>query len=91
MTPLEDPAYSPANPPVDGRVPDVVAKWGPASQLRWFNRYRSQLEPMPPAEWDRFYCTTDDHRGSCCSSCSDDYLNGYSYVDGCCCRAESAD
>ena len=85
--PLEDPDYTPAHPPINGRVPEVIEKWGPASQLRWFDRFRDQLKPRPMAEWDRWYCTTTAHTGSCCSSCQQDQDYGYGDdIDGCCCK-----
>lgn len=92
--PLDDPTYQPQHPPVDGRVPDVVVKWGAASQLRWFRRFQGQFKPMPAAEWGRFHCESEHHRGMCCGSCLDDYDGGYDYPpeDGegnplCCCKA----
>jgi hypothetical protein len=87
-TPLEDPAYQPRYPPAGGLPPDVVAKWGPRSQVRWFDRYRGQLRRAPSAFWDRFYCTTTAHRGNCCTSCESDWLMGYAEdMERCCCRA----
>lgn len=86
--PLEDPAYVPEHPPVDGNVPDIVAKWGPRSQLRWFDRYRDQLKPQPHARWALFYVHSEAHRGLCCDSCLDDEAMGYgSDIDECCCQA----
>lgn len=29
VAPLEDPDYVPVHVPLNGRVPDVVARWGP--------------------------------------------------------------
>jgi hypothetical protein len=89
--PLEDPDYSPLHPPVDGNIPDVVAKWGPRSQLRWFDRYASQLKPQKISRWNEFYCSVEGHRGECCSSCLQDKLV-YDYLPGvCCCLAEMND
>lgn len=92
--PLDDPNYEPKHPPINGNVPDVVAKWGPQSQLRWFTRFHDQLKPQKHSTWDHFYCESDHHRGSCCNSCRDDIEMGYDYPpeddDGnplCCCRA----
>jgi hypothetical protein len=86
--PLDDPAYVPLNPPVNGHPTDVVAKWGARSQLRWFARFQNQLKPWPHAEWGRFYCESESHRGQCCSSCIDDKANGYGDdIDECCCEA----
>lgn len=89
LAPLENPRYQPKHPPIDGRVPDVVEKWGPRSQLRWFDRYRSQLRPMPPKEWNRFYCSSTQHRGGCCYSCGDDRDMGFDDLglEHCCCYA----
>ena len=82
VPPLEDPTYTPEHPPIGGIVPDVVAKWGPASQLRWFTRFQGQIKPMPITEWARFYCESEQHRGICCQSCIDD---GDTWQDGICC------
>ncbi len=88
LAPLEDPAYEPRHPPVGGLPPDVVAKWGPRSQMRWFGRYRDQLRPMPWKFWERFYFASAEHRGNCCSSCIEDKNEGYGWdIEGCCCAA----
>lgn len=88
--PLNDPTYVPAHPPVDGRVPDVVAKWGQRSQLRWFRRFRSDLAPS--GDLSRYFCQSEHHRGPCCSSCESEAEDGFGiWVDGwCCCRDERA-
>ncbi|MER6350647.1 hypothetical protein ABT186_02025 [Streptomyces sp. NPDC001634] len=86
IAPLDDPAYEPKHPPVGGRIPDVVAKWGPRSQLRWFRRFRDQLT----AYWDSYdyYSETEHHRGGCCDSCMEDAAAGYEDLpDVCCCYA----
>lgn len=87
IAPLDDPAYEPKHPPVNGWVPDVVAKWGPRSQLRWFGRFRDQL-----AYWDpgNYYSETEHHRGGHCDSCMQDAAMGYRDLpDGyCCCYDE---
>lgn len=82
--PLEDPAYEPLHPPVDGLVPDVVERWGPRSQLRWFERYHSALKPQPTSVWERFYVSSVSHRGDCCISCIED---GEYFENYCCCKA----
>jgi hypothetical protein len=88
--PLDDPDYVPQHPPVNGIIPDVVAKWGPRSQLRWFRRFRSQLADRQPQSWDRFYCATENHLGGCCYSCYDEADMGTGVImDGwCCCQDE---
>lgn len=82
-TPLEDPDYEPTHMPVDGAPPEIIQKWAPASQLRWFARFHDQLIPQPNILWNNFYCESKDHRGLCCISCIEDceYLK-----DVCCCR-----
>lgn len=86
--PLEDPTYAPEHPPVNGQIPDVVAKWGPRSQHRWFRRFRSQLADRQEQGWGQFYCVTENHLGGCCYSCDEEYeySTGVMMDDGCCCR-----
>lgn len=88
LAPLDDPSYTPAHPPVNGLIPEVVAKWGPKSQLRWFDRYRRSL--MSAQDWSIFYCTSEHHRGHCCSACAFEYEQGTGVqMDGwCCCQDE---
>jgi hypothetical protein len=86
LAPLEDPTYTPVHQPAGGAIPDVVSRWGPRSQLRWFHRFAGALTPQKPAVWDRFYCESEQHRGLCCSSCQgDDYL--FWGEPECCCHA----
>lgn len=86
--PLDDPAYEPEHPPVNGVIPDVVAKWGPKSQLRWFRRFQPQLAGGQP--WSQYYVHSEGHLGICCCSCGDEYEHGTGVImDGwCCCRDE---
>lgn len=92
MTPLEDPNYVPVHQPINGYVPNVVAKWGPRSQLRWFDRFRRTLNWSHSAGWrKRFHTHSELHLGPCCSSCDEDTITGYGDYphDGmCCCYAE---
>jgi len=90
LAPLEDPAYEPQHPPVNGRVPAVVAKWGPRSQLRWFRRFRKEIGAQSIEVWEAHYCASLGHRGQCCVSCEGEYLDGYGVtLDGwCCCLDE---
>lgn len=84
LAPLEDPAYEPKHSPIDGRIPDVVARWAPRSQTRWFQRFGKQLGRQRHDVWDRYYCTSQEHRGLCCTSCEQD---SYDDLDGhCCCE-----
>lgn len=88
LPPLDDPRYVPEHPPVNGIIPDVVAKWGPRSQTRWFNRFIGEVKPMRTEEWARFYCSSEEHRGGCCVSCTADQDEGYYDLPGyCCCKA----
>lgn len=85
LAPLEDPAYQPLHPPVDGRMPAVVTRWGPRSQLRWFARFRRHLGPREDvsAHW----VDSPRHRGSCCPGCLTEQEEGRYYLDDdCCCR-----
>lgn len=93
LAPLEDPAYDPVHKPVDGWPPDVVAKWGPRSQVRWFNRFRKELRRQKYTYWEQFYCASEQHRGSCCSSCIGDQVGGWRDWDEayCCCQAMRED
>lgn len=87
LAPLDDPRYEPKYPPVNGGVPHVVSMWGPRSQLRWFRRFRDQLDARW-VDWARYYCISLEHRGGCCVSCLDDEMEGYGgYGSGCCCLA----
>lgn len=94
LAPLDDPDYQPEHPPTrGGGVPDVIAKWGPRSQNRWFRRYSGQLAPMPHARWDLFWVHSDQHRGLCCDSCIEDENDGYGSMrpEHCCCKGFRAD
>jgi hypothetical protein len=85
--PLDDPAYEPLYRPEAGRPPAVVARWGPASQLRWFRRFWPEMGPLPEDVLKDFYCHSEEHRGACCSSCLSDEWDGYlTYDDHCCCN-----
>lgn len=93
VAPLDDPRYVPAHPPVDGFIPGVVEKWGPRSQLRWFRRFRGQLRPRPTSGWARYFYSSVEHRGPCCTSCEADYWDGFGriYDDHCCCVGAETD
>ena len=82
--PLARPDYVPEHPPIDGRVPAVVERWGPASQVRWFARFLAALQPLPASEWQRWHIHSEQHRGPCCISCEQD---GEHFDSACCCRA----
>lgn len=87
--PLEDLDYKPRYLPVNGKPNPAVAKWGPASQLRWFRRFWGTVE-MPmlfDGDLADFYCSSTEHKGACCPSCIDEQESGYFYIDDCCCRA----
>lgn len=87
-SPLNDDGYEPSTHPADGRPPEVVARWGPKSQFRWFGRFQGELKPMPYREWENFYCDSPQHRGLCCASCIEDKNTGYGDdIEDCCCRA----
>lgn len=88
-TPLEDPAYQPAHPPLPGgSIPAVVERWGPRSQLRWFTRYNGQVAPRRVQDWERWHCESVDHRGLCCPSCVEDDGTEWGWTGGgCCCRS----
>jgi len=86
--PLEDPSYEPVHKPVRGRVPDVVAKWAPASQLRWFRRFWPALSRSQ--DLSGFWCTSRHHIGPCCFSCDDELREGFGVqMDGWCCCKDS--
>ena len=98
---MDDPSYQPVHVPVAGRIPDVVARWGAASQVRWFRRFRQELyeqvQALPvherlalPQDSHEYFIDSVHHRGPCCSSCFDEWGYGTGVmVDGwCCCRDE---
>lgn len=89
MTPLEDPDYSPAHPPVEGKVPEVVTRWGKRSQIRWFQRFSGELNWTQ--DFSQMWPTSEHHRDWCCTSCFAEYEDGYQgggpIMDGwCCCK-----
>lgn len=91
IAPLDNPAYEPKHPPVNGRVPAVVAKWGPRSQVRWFRRFQDEVADQPDTVWNAHYCHSEHHLGPCCWSCESEAQDGYYDIrsDGwCCCRDE---
>lgn len=90
--PLENLDYVPLHPPVNGKPPVVIKLWGPASQLRWFERFEDQLK-MTYREWAQYYCCSVEHKGGCCDSCKDDEeWQGYPNFDSaCCCRSTKGD
>lgn len=88
MHPLDDPAHVPLNPPVDGQIPDVVSRFGPATQIRYFRRFWDDLGVLTEERLRDYYCHSIEHRGACCSSCIADEWDGYDYGgSGCCCRS----
>ncbi len=83
LAPLDDPCYDPEHKPVDGRVPDVVAKFGKRSQLPWFARFRGSLGHF---DADPYWTESEHHKGWCCGSCEAEYEEGSGVVmDGFCC------
>lgn len=92
IPPLDDPDYEPVHRPINGRPPAVVAKWGAASQVRWFRRFwdSGELGLIPAPDLAGFYCHSVEHTGPCCISCEYDEYEGYGCSDRCCCRAERA-
>src|SRR4051812_43977328 len=63
--PLNDPDYAPAYPPIDGRVPPEVARFGPRSQLRWFARHFDMLRDTSARALDDYYINSTMHTGAC--------------------------
>lgn len=89
MNPLDNPAYEPQHPPVDGQIPEVVRRFGKATQIRWFARFGDQLGAR--RDWDEYWCMSEHHQGFCCGSCIGEFEDGYQgggvMTDGwCCCR-----
>lgn len=68
-------------------IPETVAEWEPAEQLRWFEVHTAEIGAQLSSVWDRYYCVTVKHCGLCCESCQDDADMGYSELDECCCKA----
>jgi hypothetical protein len=101
LPPLEDPDYQPVHVPVHGRPPELVAKWGPRSQLRWFRRFYPELYAyvrgmkFPGLASDianDYYCHSLEHKGPCCGSCisEEEDLGLRPYDDHCCCHGYNA-
>jgi len=89
--PLDDPAYIPEHPPINGIIPPIVARWGPASQRRWFRRYWGQL--VREQAWGGFYWSSEHHVNGCCERCGeapDEWFPPIPLDDWCCCRDERA-
>ncbi|WP_161500836.1 hypothetical protein [Embleya scabrispora] len=99
-TPLEDPTYTPKHPPVGGRIPAVVERWGPRSQRRWFRRFgrnlATPLASLTAAEYQRHLDIIDamhvhslEHAGPCCAGCFlEREETGIPVNDhGCCCQS----
>lgn len=90
IPPLEDPGYEPVHRPENGKPPAIVAKWGAASQVRWFRRFwaSKELALLTEQELAPFHCHSTEHKGACCLSCEYDAYDGYSGSNaGCCCRS----
>jgi hypothetical protein len=89
--PLDDPFYEPEHPPVNERIPDEVAKFGPRTQIRWFNRFRAALNAGN--NLNDYYVTSENHKGPCCASCIGEFEDGYQrggvIADGWCCCLDS--
>jgi hypothetical protein len=90
---LDDPGYHPKHPPINGRIPAVVHRFGPRTQIRWFSQYRRMLRWPWPAIADQFYLTSLDHTGLCCHMCEHRIPASWQWnpprnpdVTPCCCR-----
>jgi hypothetical protein len=90
--PLDDPAYIPEHPPINGIIPPIVARWGPKSQQRWFTRFWRDLAKQQEQSTRLFYCESEHHLGPCCYSCGEEaeYDMGVIMDGWCCCRDERA-
>lgn len=90
-SPLNDPTYAPRHPPVNGEPPAVVARFGPRTQIRWFQRFRRNLsghyDSARKGAVDRYHCESLLHRGFCCWQCEGDEYNEPWEGPDCCCRA----
>lgn len=85
MTPLEDPRYIPLHPPVNGMIPDVIERWGPSSQIRWFTRFRQDLK-LWRVDLTSYWISSLEHRGACCGTCLGELEEtGIDPMDGYCC------
>jgi hypothetical protein len=74
--PLEDPNYDPVHKPTARKpIPDIISRWNPASQVRWFTRFSDELRAMRLApigkhfDWSPWYVSSVEHKGWCCGSC----------------------
>jgi hypothetical protein len=86
INPLENPNYVPEHPPVNGLIPNVVARFGMRTQIRWFKRFWRQIDRT---DLTAYHCQSEHHLGPCCTSCIGEYNDGYQgggvMVDGYCC------
>jgi hypothetical protein len=89
--PLDESGYRPEHPPINGRIPAVVRRFGPRTQIRWFSRFHKLLAAPWPDGSDHFYLSSVDHRGRCCQECERQptYLRWNDpVIEGpCCCKA----
>lgn len=88
--PLNDRRYEPIHRPVNRRVPEIVAKWGPPSQVRWFHRFWDEID-WRTVDSSRYHIHSTRHLGPCCAGCmSDEEWDGLPvYDDQCCCNASA--
>lgn len=87
--PLNDPSYKPEHPPVNGRIPEVVKRFGMATQLRWFRWFWKELRVLN--DYSGYYVSSEHHLGLCCMPCTGEFVDGHHgggvIADGwCCCR-----
>lgn len=91
IAPLDDPVYEPKHQPVNGQVPEVVARFGPRTQVRWFQRFRNTLweqrDRRNPVDYSQYFAESLHHKGLCCPTCDNGEEAEYWDGPGCCCRA----
>lgn len=90
VPPLEDYSYEPENPPIDGMIPEVVKKFGPRTQIRWFKRF--YLDLKKGQSFGEYYTSSEQHKGYCCLDCDYELVEFgtgvMAFGPGCCCRAQ---
>lgn len=68
---------------------DITGAVRPPWRVRFWRAVTFAKRRGKVIDWDRFYCSSEQHRGDCCVSCMSDAEEGYRDWDEgkCCCKA----